>query len=52
MERLRKHIPGATDTHTRMNDVVYASRAEELQGRQLGQSSQYPVWSRGRIPPP
>jgi hypothetical protein len=29
-ERLGKHVPAATDTHTRMNSVVCVGRAEEL----------------------
>jgi hypothetical protein len=40
-ERFCKHVPAATDTHTRMNGVVCTGRAEELSGRQLGQPSQF-----------
>jgi hypothetical protein len=39
-ERLGKHVPAAADTHTRMNGVIYACRAEELRGRHMGQPSQ------------
>jgi hypothetical protein len=38
-KRLGKHVPAATDT--RMKSVVCAGRAEELEGRKLGQPSQF-----------
>lgn len=38
---LCNHVPDATDMHTTMNGVVCAGLAEELQGRQFGQQSQF-----------
>jgi hypothetical protein len=36
MERLGKHVPAATDTHTRINGIVCAGRAEELIRKKIG----------------
>jgi hypothetical protein len=44
-ERLGKHVSATTDKHTKMNGVLCAGRADELQGRQLGQSKSVLYWS-------